>query len=82
LILESAGSISQSLVAALQVGTPEGTVLSSQYRNEPKPGALATMQIHYGTARLALRDAAVLEGEYYSGRGRQNYGAIRIEKIR
>lgn len=81
LVLESTRSASQTLVGSLQVDTPEGPVLSYQYRNEPKPDALGTMQIHYGTARLVLRDAAVLDGDYYSGRGRQNYGSIHLEKV-
>jgi SMODS-associating 2TM, beta-strand rich effector domain len=81
LILESANSTSQTLVGSLQVDTSEGRVLSYQYRNEPKPGALGTMQIHYGTARLVLRDATILDGDYYSGRGRQEYGSIILRKV-
>lgn len=81
LVLESTGSISRTVVASLHVSTPEGAVLSYQYRNEPKPDAVGTMQIHYGTARLVLRDTDVLDGDYYSGRGRQNYGSITLRKI-
>jgi len=81
LVLESTSSDSQTLVGSLQVNTPEGPVFSYQYRNEPKPDALETMQIHYGTARLVLRDAVVLDGDYYSGRGRQQYGSIILRKV-
>lgn len=80
LLLESANSASQTLIGSLQVKPAEGPVLSYQYRNEPKPGAVETMQIHYGTARLVLRNASILEGNYYSGRGRQNYGSIYLKK--
>ena len=79
-VLESSTSKSHTLVAAVQVKAPEGVVLSYQYRNDPKPAAVGTMQIHYGTARLTLSEGRVLEGDYYSGRGRQNYGSIRLEK--
>jgi len=81
LLLESGNSVSRTLVGSLQVTTPEGPVLSYQYRNEPRPVALETMQIHYGTARLVLRDADVLDGDYYSGRGRQQYGSIILRKV-
>jgi len=81
LVLESTNSASKTLVGSLQVDTPDGSVLSYQYRNEPKPDALGTMQIHYGTARLVLRDAVVLDGDYYSGRGRQQYGSIILRKV-
>jgi hypothetical protein len=81
LVLEGASSTSRTLVASLQVDTPEGAVLSYQYRNEPKPAAVGTMQIHYGTARLVLRDGTLLEGDYYSGRGRQNFGSITLKRV-
>jgi hypothetical protein len=82
LILESSGSTSQTVAASLLVDAPGGMILSYQYRNEPKPTAVGTMQIHYGTARLAVRGATVLDGDYYSGRGRQSYGGIHLEKVR
>ncbi len=81
-VLESSTSRSHTLVAAMQVHAPEGIVLSYQFRNDPKPAAVGTMQIHYGTARLRLSDGGVLEGDYYSGRGRQNYGSIHIKRDR
>jgi hypothetical protein len=35
------------------------------------------MNIHHGTTRLQIsEDVNSLEGEYYSGRGRQQYGRI------
>jgi hypothetical protein len=39
------------------------------------------MQIHHGTARLRVIDENTLEGDYYSGRGRQNYGSITLRKV-
>jgi hypothetical protein len=53
--------------------------ISYQYMNEPRASAPATMQTHRGTARLTVTEN-VLDGEYYSGRGRQNIGTIRLTK--
>jgi len=47
------------------------------YVNEPKAASKSTMNIHYGTASLQISDDfKTLNGEYYSGRGRQTYGSI------
>lgn len=55
--------------------------ISYEYVNEPSASAPATMHIHRGTARLFLNDkCTVLEGEYYSGRDRQNVGTIRLTR--
>ena len=79
--LSSSTSRSHSQIASLLLGSPDGTILSYQYQNEPAPGSKTTMQIHVGTARLVLStDQTGMEGDYYSGRGRQNYGSIRLEK--
>jgi len=53
--------------------------LSYEYLNEPNASAPATMHVHRGMARLEVKESeTVLEGEYYSGRDRQNIGAIRL----
>jgi hypothetical protein len=53
--------------------------LSYEYLNEPNASAPATMHAHRGMARLEVKESeTVLEGEYYSGRDRQNIGAIRL----
>lgn len=55
-----------------------------EYLNEPKSGAVATMHTHRGLARLSLRrdDGDVLDGEYYTGRDRQHYGATWLRRER
>jgi hypothetical protein len=78
--LESGSSHSHTTVAHIHIFSPEGVVLSYQYQNDPAPGALDAMQIHHGTARLRVVDENNLDGEYYSGRGRQNYGSIILRK--
>jgi len=81
ILLQSGSSRSHTLVAAVQVHASDGVVLSYQYQNEPQPGAVETMQIHHGTARLIYTGRRILSGDYYSGRGRQNYGSIYLERV-
>ena len=80
ILLSSETSDSHTLTAAIQVYAPEGMVLTYQYENQPKPHAVRTMEIHIGTARLMFADGKVLEGNYYSGRGRQAQGSIHLER--
>ena len=81
ILLSSTTSDSHSLTASIQVQAPEGVVLTYQYENQPKPGAVNTMEIHIGTARLVFADDRVLEGYYYSGRGRREFGSVHLERI-
>ncbi len=81
-LLSSDTSNSHTLTAAIEVHAPEGIALSYQYENQPQPGAVKTMEIHLGTARLIFADGRVLDGYYYSGRGRQEYGSIHLARVR
>jgi hypothetical protein len=81
ILLHSDTSKSFTHVAAIQVHAPDGIVLSYQYENQPQPNAVRTMETHQGSARLTLQDNDCLEGFYYSGRGRQEYGSIHLERI-
>lgn len=73
-------SRSESLVGSIFVGND--IVLDYEYWNEPLPNAVETMHAHRGTARLMLSaDGRTLSGDYYSGRDRQNYGSLHLEKI-
>jgi hypothetical protein len=80
-LLSSATSDSHTLTASIEVQAPEGLVLTYQYENQPRPGAVGTMEMHIGTARLVLTDERVLEGYYYSGRGRREFGSVHLERI-
>lgn len=72
-------SRSRSLTATLVV--LDECSVSYEYLSEPLASAAPTMHMHRGTARLSLsNDGTVLEGEYYSGRGRQNVGIIRLTR--
>jgi hypothetical protein len=78
--LEADGSRSHSVVASLYVGSDE-TALNYLYQNEPNVHATPTMHAHNGTAkmRLAENDGRI-DGEYYSGRDRGNYGSIVLRR--
>ncbi len=79
--LESENSMSRSLTASVLVEQPEGPTLSYEYRNDPKPNAPSTMHSHRGTAILRLKSENELNGEYYSGRDRVNYGSITLRRV-
>ena len=80
IILETNYSKSSSLIAAIVTENPGGTMLSYEYLNEPVPNAKHTMHTHRGTARLTMQsNGKTLEGEYYTGRDRQNFGILMFE---
>ncbi len=52
------------------------------YLNNPEEASPDTMYMHRGTTQLRLGDdPTILEGDYYSGRGRQTYGSIRLVRV-
>lgn len=79
--LRSDASNSHSTSASMTV-SPDGAVLVYEYMNTPLPGQVDTMQIHFGTARLSLAGENTLEGDYYSGRGRQTIGRLQLKRKR
>jgi len=79
--LKSAYSQSHSLIGSII--TSDQSVISYEYLNEPLTAAVQTMHIHRGTARLILSSQGdSLDGDYYSGRDRTNYGAIHLMRDR
>ena len=77
--LETGQSRSHSISGALRVADVDHPELSYLYINQPKALAPGTMNIHRGTAILELK-GGVLEGDYYTGRGRGTFGSIRLTK--
>lgn len=70
-------SHSHSISASLTVNATAKATLSYLYVNQPKPESVDTMSIHYGTAVVQLNeDGNVLEGSYYTGRGRSTFGSL------
>ncbi len=77
---ETEQSQSHSISGTLKVADVANPELSYLYINQPKPSAPRAMDIHGGTATLELK-GTVLEGDYYTGRGRMTYGSIRLTRI-
>lgn len=78
--LETPHSKSRSIIAAITINNPSEVILSYEYLNEPKAKAVEGMHAHRGTVHLTLsrsNGAEYLNGDYYSGRDRQNYGDLR-----
>lgn len=79
--LRTEQSRSHTTVTAYFIHGPDGATLSYQYVNEPIASAKETMHIHHGAGRLVLSsDRNELSGDYYSSRGRQNVGTMRLTR--
>ena len=78
---ETEQSQSHSMSGTLRVTDVVNPELSYLYINRPKSPAPETMEIHRGTATLELK-GDVLEGDYYTGRGRMTFGSIRLTRIK
>lgn len=77
--VETASSESDSTGATILMQDGRWPSLNYQYANDPDPDAEDTMSRHYGTADLALKsneETDVLEGFYYTGPQRENYGEM------
>ena len=80
--LETATSISHSRAAAFVRDQPGRISLIYEYLCEPRPVAKDTMHTHRGTAELHISsNGTSLEGEYYTGRDRQTYGALNLQRV-
>lgn len=73
-------SRSRSITASFRTVDLPNPELSYLYINEPKANAPESMSIHRGTAILEIK-GTVLEGDYYTGRGRRTIGIIRVTKV-
>lgn len=74
-------SLSQSHSLSGNLLVADEHSLSYEYLNEPSAAAPETMHAHHGVARLSLnKENTILEGEYYSGRDRQNIGTIHLTR--
>ena len=76
--LETQTSQSRSITASLRSVDAPNPTLSYLYLNEPKTTAPETMNMHNGTTVLEFKKEDVLEGNYYTGRGRTTHGAVRL----
>ena len=78
---ETEQSRSHSISGALKVVDLANPEVSYLYVNQPKALAPGSMQIHRGTAFLELK-GSVLEGEYYTGRGKMTSGTITLSRVK
>ena len=78
--LNAAESRSWSVTASILTNAPEGLVLTHLFDNEPEPQSVGTMQRFRGTAVLVSAAPGVLEGYYYTGRGRETHGSIKLRR--
>ncbi len=80
-ILETEFSRSHSLVASISISEVE-PMLSYEYLNEPKvsPNRPATLHPHRGTCILSLKSKDYMEGGYYTGQDRRNYGSLSLRR--
>ncbi len=76
--LNTAESSSWSLTASILTNAPEGLVLTYLFDNDPEAASARTMQRFRGTTVLVRTAANQLEGYYYTGRGRETHGSIKL----
>ena len=75
--LYGSNSHSESCVADFEVRGDGRPVLHYVFENIPNSSAVTTMERHEGTAMLTyFEDKKLLEGGYYTGRGRQSQGEM------
>jgi len=81
--LETNTSTSNSILAALLRSEKISEFeLIYNYINYPKADSLETMSIHLGTTRIAISDdQKIMDGEYYTGRDRGNFGRIIFSRL-
>ena len=77
--LDAADSRSTSYNATLRTRNRSRPELSYQYMSQPRGDTPETMQTHRGTVILELTEHG-LDGDYYTGRGRQTYGRIMLQR--
>jgi hypothetical protein len=75
-------SVSYSRMASLNVTPGASQGLIYEYTNDPRADAKETMHAHRGLSFLKLSaDANWLEGDYYTGRDRTNFGTMRLRLV-
>ena len=77
---EGGESKSESTTAAIMTQASGDTLLIYDYWNEPKAAATESLHAARGTAWLNVTKNH-LEGQYYTGRDRQNYGNLSLDRI-
>ena len=76
--LNTEESRSWSVTASVLTNAPEGLVLTYLFDNEPIAESVETMHRFRGTAVLVRTATGLLEGYYYTGRGRETHGSLKL----
>jgi hypothetical protein len=80
--LQTENSRSYSTMAAVNTPGSSEAGLKYEYINEPFALSLETMHLHRGNTSLKISpDGRTLEGDYFSGRGRQNVGTMTFHLV-
>lgn len=81
--IETDQSTSFSVHAALlRVEKLHTYALTYNYTNQPKADSTETMSIHFGTVQMSVSDNCLkMDGQYYTGRDRQNHGSIIFSRL-
>jgi SMODS-associating 2TM, beta-strand rich effector domain len=75
-------STSFSRMASLNVAPGASQGLIYEYSNDPRGNSRETMHAHRGFTFLTLSaDGKWLEGDYYTGRDRTNFGTMRLRLV-
>ena len=78
--LHAAESRSWSVTASVLTNSPEGVVLTYLFDNAPEAEAVSAMQRFRGTTVLVCSGPGRLEGHYYTGRGRETHGSLKLSR--
>ena len=78
--LNAAESRSWSITASVLTNSPEGLVLTYLFDNDPEAESDSTMQRFRGTTVLVSAAPDRLEGYYYTGRGRETHGSLKLRR--
>jgi hypothetical protein len=81
LVVKLKGRDSHSFSISATLLTGDEKLLSYEYQNEPHAHAPETMHSHRGQTRLTIsEDLNQMDGDYYSGRDRQNFGLLHLKR--
>lgn len=81
IILDARESRSESVLVGIATENRLNPRLMYEYLSKPGSSARESMEIHEGTTVLDFdRGAEVLEGYYYTGRGRLNHGSVTLRR--
>lgn len=78
--LDAAESRSWSITASVLTNSSEGLVLTYLFDNQPEAQSVKTMQRFRGTVVLVSATPERLEGYYYTGRGRETHGSLKLRR--